>query len=483
MEKFNPSLPRRNEKRPTRADVIDLGGKFVMPGIITLHGHLGATVDLQQGPQLYSKENIERDLRTYASYGVTTVVSLGTDLDPVFAVRDSQRGGRPHMARVYTAGKRIHIKGRRILPRAGCVMKSPHLRSAKRESPSSPPRRWISSRSGSTTRSESVRKCRIELSRAIIASAKHHGPTNRGPYRESSGREGRDRCRRRRDRAQRRDQEVDQAFVDLMKKRQAWQMAPTLTREISTYIYAESPKFLDDPFFTRSVSAKVIDSIRSPQYVNRIKSDPELPRYHGLLTMAEKNLKLLSDAGVKYGFGTDSGPPARCPGLLRAVGNGADARRRAHSDASNRSRYKKFGGVSRRGAISARWSAGNGPIWWFFRRIRWTISEHEIHRIRLHRRNECKLKRWSAVWLPASGGVGCRPSVPAPGTSAPRFAIFMIDPDGIITTWNAGVLGNLGYNEEEFIGMSVVEHFRAGGYCERGCGARARGCDPRWLLA
>src|SRR5207248_8703628 len=35
------------------------------------------------------------------------------------------------------------------------------------------------------------------------------------------------------------------------------------------------------------------------------------------------------------------------------------------------------------------------------------------------------------------------------------FAIFMTDPNGIITTWNAGVERNLGYTEAEFVGQSV----------------------------
>src|SRR5579872_1427152 len=60
-----------NLKAPAGAEVADLSGKFVMPGIVNLHGHVGATVDLRQGPQFYSKENVERDLRLYASYGVT----------------------------------------------------------------------------------------------------------------------------------------------------------------------------------------------------------------------------------------------------------------------------------------------------------------------------------------------------------------------------------------------------------------------------
>jgi PAS domain S-box-containing protein len=36
-----------------------------------------------------------------------------------------------------------------------------------------------------------------------------------------------------------------------------------------------------------------------------------------------------------------------------------------------------------------------------------------------------------------------------------EFAIFLMDTDGIITTWNAGVERNLGYRENEFIGKPV----------------------------
>src|ERR1017187_10578900 len=64
---------------PAGAQVIDLGGKFVMLGIIILHSHIVNTVDLTHNAQFYTRENIEKNLRTYAWYGVTTVLSLGTD--------------------------------------------------------------------------------------------------------------------------------------------------------------------------------------------------------------------------------------------------------------------------------------------------------------------------------------------------------------------------------------------------------------------
>ena len=78
-------------KVPANADVTDLTGKYVMPGIINLHGHIGNTVGLKQDAKFYTRENIEKNLKTYASYGVTTVLSMGTDQDLIFIIRDEQR--------------------------------------------------------------------------------------------------------------------------------------------------------------------------------------------------------------------------------------------------------------------------------------------------------------------------------------------------------------------------------------------------------
>jgi imidazolonepropionase-like amidohydrolase len=43
---------------------VDLTGAFVIPGLIDLHGHLGNTVDLTQDRANYTRESVERDLRT-----------------------------------------------------------------------------------------------------------------------------------------------------------------------------------------------------------------------------------------------------------------------------------------------------------------------------------------------------------------------------------------------------------------------------------
>src|ERR1700730_4968654 len=92
--------PTAKLKAPAGAETIDLAGKYVMPGIINLHGHLGNVVDLTQDPNYYTRENVEKNLRTYASYGVTSMVSMGSDKELIFDLRQEQRAGRPRMTRI-----------------------------------------------------------------------------------------------------------------------------------------------------------------------------------------------------------------------------------------------------------------------------------------------------------------------------------------------------------------------------------------------
>src|SRR4051812_26104499 len=66
-------------KAPAGAAVTDLSGKFVMPGIINLHGHLGNTIGLAQDSKNFSRDTTEKQLKTYAHYGVTTMLTMGSE--------------------------------------------------------------------------------------------------------------------------------------------------------------------------------------------------------------------------------------------------------------------------------------------------------------------------------------------------------------------------------------------------------------------
>ena len=104
--------PNSNLKMPDGSRVQDLSGRYVMPGIINLHGHLGNTIGLVQDPKNYTPENLDANLRTYASYGVTTLVSMGSDQELVLKRRAEQRAtGRPKTTRIYTALRGFTGKG------------------------------------------------------------------------------------------------------------------------------------------------------------------------------------------------------------------------------------------------------------------------------------------------------------------------------------------------------------------------------------
>jgi len=309
--------PLSQLKAPAGATVTHLAGKYVMPGIINLHGHLGNTVELTQDPKNYTRENVEKQLQLYASYGVTSVVSMGTDQDLIFQIRAEQRAGRPHMTRVFTAGRGFTgvggypttAQGMKGVPfevaTVADVDKDVAQLAGKRVDIV---KIWVDDHLGRE------KKIPLELAKAIVADAHKDGikVTAHVFYLADAkalvdaGLDGLAHSVR--------DKLVDDELIASMKKHGAFQSAATLTREESTFIFGQPHKFLDDPFFTRGVSPTVLATLKSPAYQQKVTSDPDYQEYPRFLKTAMHNLKRLSDAGVKIGFGTDSGPPARFQG-------------------------------------------------------------------------------------------------------------------------------------------------------------------------
>jgi imidazolonepropionase-like amidohydrolase len=307
--------PAAQLKTPAGTEVIDLAGKYVMPGIIDLHVHLGATVDLDQSADHLTQANVEKDLRTYASYGVTSVLSMGTDKDFVIAMRDKQRAGRPAESRIFTAGQGFVFTGgygglagvnTGVSTKAEVDAEVAHLAAQKVDIV----KLWMDDHLGTQ------KKMPYDIGKAIIDDAHQHNlPAAAHIFYLADAKQlvnygvnGLAHSVR--------DKPIDQELIDSMKAHGTWQLAATLSREASMFVYAQSPPFADDPFFVRGVSQSVVKTLKSPQYQKTMASDPHFAHYREFLETAEKNLKKLADAGVKYGFGTDSGPPGRFPGYF-----------------------------------------------------------------------------------------------------------------------------------------------------------------------
>jgi len=307
-------------KAPAGASVNDASGKYVMPGIVNLHGHVSVASGLTQDvKRFYTPELVEKNLHLYASYGVTTVLSMGTDQPSVYPIRAEQRAGRPTVTRIFTAGRGFTGKGGypSVMPgMEGIPYEVSTVQQVNADvdelAAHSPDvvKIWVDDHLGK------IPKIPIELSTAIIQAAhkRHLKVVAHVFYLQdakqlvAAGLDGLAHSVR--------DKPVDDELIRLMKQHGAWQMAATLAREASMFVYAKPAPFLDDPFFARGVAPDVIATLKSPEYQKKIAADPDFPEYPKFLKAAQENLKRLADAGVRYGFGTDTGPPARFAGYF-----------------------------------------------------------------------------------------------------------------------------------------------------------------------
>jgi imidazolonepropionase-like amidohydrolase len=306
--------PNSDVKVPDGAQTRDLTGAFVMPGLINLHGHVGNTIDFTQDRKFHTRESVEKDLRTYASYGVTTVLSMGTDQDTVFGVREAQQGTRPSMARIYTAGQGLMLEGgygglagvndpvatpeeaaaevNRQIDKGVDIVKL-WLDSELKTMPAMPP-----AITQAIIDTAHKRDKRVVAHIFYLDDAKRVVEQGVDALVHSV-----------------RDRPVDQALIAAMKERGVWQGAATLSREAAMFAYASTPDFASDPFFTRSVSSTTVELIKDPERQKAQAARPFHRQLPAFLDTAKANLKRLADAGVPYGFGTDAGPPGRFPGF------------------------------------------------------------------------------------------------------------------------------------------------------------------------
>ncbi|MEX2301043.1 MAG: amidohydrolase family protein [Bryobacterales bacterium] len=302
---------------PEGAQVVDVSGKFVIPGIINLHGHVGMTKGLVQDIKNYTRENADENLKTYALYGVTTTTSMGTDADIILEIRDEQRRGKVNGARVFTALQGFTALG-------GYPTKVPGVKGVAQEVASAAQARarvdqladkgadiakmWVDTHHGEYPKiSEEIRKAIIEQAhkRRMLAFAHLYELADAKSLMDA----GLDMMAH-----SVRDKVVDKELISKIKSRNATYV-PTLMREISTYVYSDPPEWLDDPFFTKRVDAMTIQAVKTK--LKATQSDPKtVEQGKQDLKMAMRNLKLLADAGVRIGFGTDTGPPARFPGFF-----------------------------------------------------------------------------------------------------------------------------------------------------------------------
>jgi imidazolonepropionase-like amidohydrolase len=285
---------------PAGAQRIDLSGRTLIPGLINAHGHVGETVGLKSGPELYTADNVLRQLRLYARYGITTVFSLGGDQEAGFRLRDEESSGALDRARIRVAGPVIVAatpeEARRKVDEVAAL--KPDIVKIR-----------VDDNLGTTP------KMTPAVYRAVIDQAHKRGLRLAAHvyYLEDA----RDLLQAGADVIAHsiRDREVDDGLIQLLKARDVC-VCPTLMREVSTFVYESEPAFFSDPFFLREADPVVLAELRDPKRQESVRASRSAQAYKTALEVASRNLKRLVDAGVRVAMGTDTGPPARFQGYF-----------------------------------------------------------------------------------------------------------------------------------------------------------------------
>lgn len=286
---------------PEGAETVDLAGRFIIPGLINAHGHVGDVKGIESGH--YSRENVIDNLRIYAAYGITTVVSLGGDRResvPLRAVVDSLPANH---ARLYIAG--AVITGSTPAEALQVIDSNHHMGVDFMKI-------RVDDNLGTAT------KMTEEVFQAVISRSHDLG------YRIATHMYYLDDARKLLKAGADlmahsvRDQPVDNEFIELMKARKVC-YCPTLTRELSTFVYGDTADFFTDPFFTWMYDSATIQPLLDPARQAQVSSGKAARTYKQQLPTAMANLKTVSDSGIPIAFGTDSGVPTRFIGYFEHV--------------------------------------------------------------------------------------------------------------------------------------------------------------------
>ena len=301
----------------SNAKLIDLSGKTIMPLIMNVHGHLGMAKGATVAPENYNRSHIIKELERYQSYGVGTIVSMGTDKELIFSLRDSSRMGKLPGADVYTAGygfrpplgtRPAETSMEKIYRPATPEEAVQNVQELARLKPDFV-KIWVDDMGGT------VEKITPEVYRAIISEAHKNGIRVAAHlfYLEDAHLlldAGVDIFAH-----SIRDKEVDDALIAQMKAKGIIYI-PTLTRDGYEFFYGTTQPWSNDPFFKASLEPGVYEMITSEAYRKKVADNPRYQKNIDAYKMALRNLKKLFDAGILVALGTDSGAqPIRAQGF------------------------------------------------------------------------------------------------------------------------------------------------------------------------
>ena len=311
------TVGRRSDVRaPAGALRVDLSGKAVIPALVNAHGHVGFQQDLSFDKANYTRENIVRQLRQYAYYGVGAVMTAGTDAGDISYQLRAQPV--PGAALLRTAGRGFAMPnagpggtGMRDAP-YGIATEADARRDVREVAAKKPDliKIWVDDRGGS------VAKLTPTLYRAIIDEAHRHRIRVMAHVFYLA--DARDLVEAGVDGFLHsvRDAEMDDALVARMKQKNVY-ITPNLNIS-GRGTAAGRPPWFDDPILGDVFSPASIARARTAQTgvasAGRGGGGTATPAQPSSYEMQIRSLAKLSKAGVTIALGDDSGIQNSFPG-------------------------------------------------------------------------------------------------------------------------------------------------------------------------
>ncbi|WBO21312.1 amidohydrolase family protein [Sphingomonas abietis] len=310
----------RNVTIPAGAHILDRTGTSILPGLISDHVHVGQVGGTTSGAQNYTRGNITAALAQYRRYGITTVTALGNNgplFDPMRL--DAHAGRLP--ADLFGVDQGIGVPNgappAKMINVAPDQLFRPSTPAAARKAVDTMAdehtdlvKIWVDDFAGTMPV-----KMDPAIVRAVVAESHARGLRVAAHIHDLADAEmviaaGADILAH-----GVRDKPVPAAFVATLKSRGIWYIA-TLELDEATVAWADHAPWTQTPFAQAALSPALKMEVDDPAWDAKTRSGKQADEARASLAMNLRNLKTLYDAGVKIGFGTDSGATAlRVPGI------------------------------------------------------------------------------------------------------------------------------------------------------------------------
>lgn len=308
----------KNISIPRHAKILDRTGDTVLPGIISDHSHVGQYEGVTTGSQFYTRPIIISELEQYRRYGVTTITALGNNAPDVFDPlrRESHAGKTP--ADLFGVDQGIGVpKGAPPVNVAADQLFRPKTPDEARRNVDTMAdegtdliKIWVDDFDGAlpVKMSPDIISAVVDEShKRHLRVAAHIHDLDDAEHVIAAGVDILAHGIR--------DKPVPAALIEKLKSGGIWYIA-TLQLDEASIAWADQAPWTKTPFTLAGLSMPLLQQVSDPAWQQKHTTGKQADFARTSLAMNLRNLKTLYDAGVKIGFGTDSGAmPLRVPGV------------------------------------------------------------------------------------------------------------------------------------------------------------------------